>query len=716
MDTHNAAIAAACNDSGRDMPIVKQRKWKAASVAALTALLICSLAKQTLAEEQQLPEVVVEGAEIISASPSTAILDIHRTDLPPAADGAEFLRSVPGVTAGRMGGHGLELMIRGQQQNQLNVIGDGAFAFGACPGRMDPPTSLTAFDTYDNVTVEKGYQTVTRGPGGSGGAVLFERTAPKVTSGKPYDVKVTAGWESNGNIRDLVTNFAGGAEAGYGRFIGVYKNANDYEDGNGNSVRSAFREKSGNVELGWTPTDSAEFSLSFEHSEVADALFAGSGMDTPETKNQTTRLKFNQDLEHDIFKRVEFSAYRSFIDHLMDNFSLRTSTMLMKTEAISETYGGRLAVNLAAASNPLVVGADIQVNNRDADKFRGNTLTTLASYMWPGAKLRQIGMFGEGTADFGGKGRLKAGLRYDHVDFSLDKADLPTSPSGMMTQTPNDLYRMYYGTGAEKTVDEHNVSGLLRYEYDVTSDATVFAGASRSVRTADATERAMASGSMTASNRWIGNPYLDPEKHHQVDLGLSVARSNWGVDGSVYYDRVEDYILRDRAHGASGILLADLATVYRNVSATLAGGEIAAHYRFLDDWRVDSEIALTYGENETDGRPLAQIPPLSGSFGLVYQPEGWSVGGRLDMAAKQTRVDNNMDGTGRDVGETPGYAVLDLYASVDILQPFELRVGINNVFDKTYANHINKSNSFDVDEVQVNEPGRSFFMRVSAAL
>jgi iron complex outermembrane receptor protein len=42
--------------------------------------------------------------------------------------------------------------------------------------------------------------------------------------------------------------------------------------------------------------------------------------------------------------------------------------------------------------------------------------------------------------------------------------------------------------------------------------------------------------------------------------------------------------------------------------------------------------------------------------------------------------------------------------------------GINNVFDRTYAYSVNKANvdPFNPDAVQVNEPGREYWLRLSA--
>jgi iron complex outermembrane receptor protein len=41
--------------------------------------------------------------------------------------------------------------------------------------------------------------------------------------------------------------------------------------------------------------------------------------------------------------------------------------------------------------------------------------------------------------------------------------------------------------------------------------------------------------------------------------------------------------------------------------------------------------------------------------------------------------------------------------------------GINNVFDRNYAYHVNANPApFDPTAVQVNEPGREYWVRVSA--
>ncbi len=93
----------------------------------------------------------------------------------------------------RSGGHGIDPIIRGQRQNQLNILLDGAYVNGACPNRMDPPTSYSPIETYDTVKVIKGSQTVIYGGGGSGGTILFERKTPRLSDDKFFRSKIGGG-------------------------------------------------------------------------------------------------------------------------------------------------------------------------------------------------------------------------------------------------------------------------------------------------------------------------------------------------------------------------------------------------------------------------------------------------------------------------------------------------------------------------------------------
>ncbi|MEW8029515.1 MAG: TonB-dependent copper receptor [Candidatus Thiodiazotropha sp.] len=673
------------------------------------------------AEEQveQLDEIYVEGEA--ETAPAVTRMPANDTSQGLPADGGDFLRDINGVSGIRMGGHGIDPIIRGQSQNRLNILLDGAYIHGGCPNRMDPPTAYSSLESYDSVTVIKGSQTVIYGGGGSGGTVLFERKPPRFEAGKSYLGQVDAGYKSNSKTKEFSADIAAGSETGYIRGVVGYKDADNYEDGDGNEVRSAYENQSGNLILGYTPDQGKRLELNVEATREDDTLFAGAGMDSPKSDADNVRFKYEQSDGLGPFAGVKAEIYSSQVDHLMDNFSLRelTAPMLMSVPGTSDTTGGRLFGDIMVGGNNLTIGIDYQNNERDADRFSGMPMmaepTTLQSIMWPGAELEQTGLFAELAMPVGNENMLKLGLRYDRVDASIsrgdEKPDLGPSP------TPNNLYADYYAeTSDEQT--ENNVGGFIYYEH-MLGDGSLFAGFSRSVRTADATERYLASFSrnmMTGmDSSWVGNPELEAEKHHQLEVGYKWENAGLDTDVTLYYNDVSDYILRDKARGQDGILVANgTANIYRNVDAEFYGIEWQAGYRLSNTLKTNASLAYVRAENTTDDRAIAQIAPLEATVSLDYTSGDWELGGSLRTNAKQTRADLE-NGSGQDVQETPGWGVIDLHGKYSLTKNGSLRFGVDNLLDKSYAYHVNRANvdPFNPEAIQVNEPGREVWLRGS---
>jgi iron complex outermembrane receptor protein len=379
----------------------------------------------------------------------------------------------------------------------------------------------------------------------------------------------------------------------------------------------------------------------------------------------------------------------------------------MRTATESDTWGGRLTgvIDLSAEST-LTIGVDHQDNKREAI-LNNDTAGMVMSHMWADARLEQTGLFAEYSTELTAADRLDMGLRYDRVKASLGN---PNAPG---VRTPNQKFQLYYGTTADDNT-ENNVGGFVRLKHSFTDiPAYLYASASRSVRTADSTERYMAKWVAGGAMRWVGNPDLDPEKHHQLEFGMVSETNDMNVSGSVYYNDVDDFILYDRAHGQDGILQTDNAVIYRNIDAELYGFEFEAS-KSWGNWSAGFTLAYTHADNKSDHRPIAQIPPLEGTISLDYTSGPWSAGGVVRAAAKQTRVDDNTaTGSGLDSEKTPGWGVLDLHAGYKIRKQWQIEVGVKNVFDKDYAQHLNKASAIDAGS-QVDEPGRSFWVSMNA--
>src|SRR5690554_4979276 len=153
------------------------------------------------------------------------------------------LASDPSVSLSRMGGRGLEPIIRGQSQERVDVLLDGIRVEGACPNRMDPPTSRLSSALAPVLEVRTNNRTLRWGPI-AGGQVIATTAAPTF-NGQATTGQVTLGGSDNGSGKLVNAAVAVGNEDAWLRLSGGYDEADDYEDGDGNKVRSAYENAEG---------------------------------------------------------------------------------------------------------------------------------------------------------------------------------------------------------------------------------------------------------------------------------------------------------------------------------------------------------------------------------------------------------------------------------------------------------------------------------------
>ncbi|WP_341486034.1 TonB-dependent receptor domain-containing protein [Thioclava sp. GXIMD4215] len=675
---------------------------------SVTAFLLCSIALPVFAETAKkdattvdLDTIYVEGAAM-QTDGTTVTLDKEALATAPALDGGALMSTIPGIEGSRMGGHGIDIILRGMSKNQINIIDAGSFTYGGCPSRMDPPTSIASFYRADRIVVEKGYSSVTNGPGAPAGTVRLERDAPEFEAGKKVSGSLTVGGSSNSEAKEISGTLA--FDLGHGFYLetsGEYKTANDYKDGSGRDVRAGYTQKSTGVTLGYK-NNGVDLALDVEHDRAEDVEFAGAAMDSPLSKTETIRLRGGVDLSYGPLTRIEGSVYRSDVDHRMDNYSLRSPTnMAMLSPTTSDTHGGKLEGKLDFGRTKATVGIDYQSNSRTALGYMAMSsamidLDSPYSLTWPDVTIAQTGLYVQTETMLSASDTLRAGLRYDHVHADVGKAD--QSVNGY---SPNDYYTEVYGTSYDHARSEDNVGGLLRYEHQFDAQTKAFIGLSRAVRTADANERAMARGSMGVAS-YVGNPDIAPEKHNQLDIGFQTTRENWSLNASAFYDRVDDYILQEIVTTSTG----SSRTQYRNVGADLSGVEVLGSYSY-GAWLFAGDATWTHGENTSDDTALAQIPPLSGSLSATWSADLWSAGARVNWASRQNRIDPSID-----PGKTAGWATLDLFGSYQLRDNVRLMGGVDNLLDKTYARHLNRKSVFDTTVPRVNEPGRTAYLSV----
>ena len=107
-------------------------------------------------------EVIVTGYRV--ATPLTLSTDPQRPRQPiPAADGAGYLKTIPGFSVVRKGGLGGDPMMRGMGGSRMVMDMNGGMMSGGCPNRMDPTSTYAFPETFSRIIVNKGPQSVRYG-------------------------------------------------------------------------------------------------------------------------------------------------------------------------------------------------------------------------------------------------------------------------------------------------------------------------------------------------------------------------------------------------------------------------------------------------------------------------------------------------------------------------------------------------------------------------
>ena len=642
---------------------------------ACAALFTPLVYAQDSAPTTTLDEVVVTAIHDQSAVQVVTDPKIPRQPVP-ASDAADYLQTIPGFSAVRSGGTNGDPVFRGQFGSRLPLLTNGMQMLGACPGRMDTPSSYIAPETFDVLTLIKGPQTVLWGPGASAGVVRFERERPDFAAGP---VNFTASLLSaSAGRNDQNADLAAGNDQFYARISANHSHGQDYKDGDGTSIPSGWNKWNADAALGWTPDADTLVELSAGAGD-GWARSAARGMDGTQFRRDSLGLRLQKQNITPWLSKVEAQIYRNEADHLMDNFQRRPlppGKMAMASNVKRVVTGGRIAATLQPTPALTAdIGLDLQRNTHEGRSGMG--MSYLNKPWVRDAKFANLGLFSELRWQAAPSTLWVGGLRLDRAQ-AWD----------------------YRNPASTHKRDESALpSGFVRWEQTLASGATTYVGLGHVQRFPDYWE--LISGK-------AGNVFatLEPEKTTQLDVGANWKGQNWQFWTSAYAGMVRDFILFDYASNPSKA---------RNIDARTAGFELGGSYKLAPAWTAQATVAYTWGSNRSDSTALPQMPPLEARLGLDYAQGPWTAGALWRLVAAQHRYTQDQGNVvGRDMGASSGFGVLSLHASYRVQRQLKITVGVDNLLDKTYAEHLNLAGNAGFGfpaNTRLNEPGRTLWLR-----
>ncbi|GKW23072.1 TonB-dependent copper receptor [Pectobacterium carotovorum subsp. carotovorum] len=598
----------------------------------------------------------------------------------PASDGSDYLKTIPGFSQIRNGGTNGDPVFRGMFGSRLRLLSNNGEMLGACPSRMDAPSSYISPESYDLLTFTKGPQTVLWGAGNSAGTVRFERTPPRFE--KPGIQGSASVLTASNDRHDENADVSFGSEEGYFRLIGNKSQSGDYKDGEGKRVASKWDKWNADVALGWTPDSDTLLELTAGKGD-GEARYAGRGMDGSQFKRESVGIRAEKSNIGNVLDKLEASAYYNYADHVMDNYTLRSPSgmgmmgMPMASQLDRKTVGGRMMATWIWADYELKSGADMQTNTHRRWRNDG----------WKkDAQFNTYGVFSELTWQASEQSKVIGGTR-------LDQTKVENNAGTSMSERHDTL-----------------PAGFIRVEHTLAdTPIMLYAGIGYTERFPDYWE--LFSPTYGPGRTQSAFDHVKTEKTTQLDIGAQYSGQRLNSWVSAYMGRVNDFILFRYDPMNARVSEAD------NINATIMGGETGFSYKLTDSWKTDASLAYSWAKNTDDHRPLPQIPPLEARLGLSWEKGNWSSTGLLRLVSQQNRVAlNEGNVVGKDFDHSSGFAIFSANAAYRVNQYVKLSTGVDNLFNTTYSEHLNLAgnSSFGYSaNSSVNEPGRTYWAKVN---
>jgi iron complex outermembrane receptor protein len=646
-----------------------------------------------------------ESVTVVSPSPRDAVeaAEIRESS---ARDVGDALVQLPGVWKLRKGGIASDVVVRGYQSRDLNVLIDGERIYGACPNHMDPPSFHVDFAQVDRVEVAKGPFDV-KNQGSLGGVVSivtrrpepgFHATANAATGSWGYaNPSASAAWagESFSALAGYSYRRSTAFSVGDGRrFTELTNYRADAVDG------EAFRAGTAWARVGFVPAKDHSVTFSYTRQDTSQTYYPYLQMDAVYDDSDRFGLTWEA-TPSAVVTAAKLSTYYTQVDHWMTDEYRTTGAPAargwsMGTDAFSRTLGGRLEATAWG------VTAGVEAHRRYWDTrtyLAGMQYTPQASL--PGATNHVVGLFAERSFRLRDEVVLDAGLRWDHASASVDDMKAST-----------DLTWAYHGTRATEQ-DDALAGGSLRARWQAAEGLEVSLGAGTAARIPEPQERWFSLKRMGTD--WVGNPDLEPSRNTALDLSASYRLGRLYVSASAFLNEVADYVvIADvaRVNMVPGVMNPKART-YENVDARLAGGEATAAFTLTD--RLFFSGAVSYVSGTQDPRPelgilsenVAEMPPITGRASLRWDNGRFWGEAEGVFAAAQTNVDTDLlEST------TPGWGIANLRAGI-AFGNVGLNVGVENLFGRLYSEHLSYQRDPFRSGVKIPEPGRNVFANLS---
>lgn len=618
-----------------------------------------------------------------------------------AIDGAGLIGRTPGAAVVRNGSQTGIAQLRGLSGDRVRVSLDGMCVSPACPNQMDPPLHYASAGTGTRVQVIPGIAPVRFGGDQIGGVIRVIRPDPVFAEASPrwtgelggryfgshdgYGARGEAGWSGQG------------AALGY---RGGWSTAGDLHIPDGRVRASGFEENQHHDFFAAARTANGYLSLDGGLTRTRDAGTPSLPMDMVEADSWHAALRHRAEFDAGT---VESRLYFHDIDHLMDNFSMRPAPMMrMEAPSTSRDYGLRSALRTERGDHLFRVGIDLHRNDFDADQVQ--VATGARRDMFADNQRTRLGLFGEWELEWTEAWGSHLGVRADAVETKAGQVQPGFGPPPVFADAA--AFNVGDRSRWDMLVD---LVAAVDWEPDEHNRVELAFGIKN--RAPSLLERNLwtplsASAGRADGRTYLGDVDLDPETSFQLAATASHHGDGWSLRFTPFYNHVHNYIQGSPINrpDESGRPVLQFTNFDR---VDLYGAELEGRFDFTDRLGLSGHLSYVRGRNRDTGDDLYRIAPLHGLVDLGWEDERWEAHFEMEWAASQNEVSQFN-------GEQPtgGYALLHLRTAFEFIEGLRLGVGVENLLDESYEDHLTGVNRVGGSDVPVGDriPGAGRFL------
>ncbi len=635
----------------------------------------------------------------------------------PLPDPAALLRRLPGAAVAPNGPITGIAVYRGSTGRRVRAEIDGIEIESVGPNRMDTPLGYSAGAQVETLRLYRGIAPVSAGIETFAGALSlktqtagFGRDERLVIHGRAGGGVSRSGSATSADVMVGAANRSRRLEFAWSRERG------GNIDFDGGTIRPSRHERETLLaRAGWRGR-AGELSLDYRRLHIGHTGTPALPMDILFVRSDLARLGYSRRLGD---TTIQADLTVSDSRHAMANVGLRPApapAMQRRSDPSGNLVGWRLEATSFTGGGRIHAGADGDYVSHDADVRNPSNEAFFVNAFNDVLRLRQ-GLFLEYERRRLASGlRLEAGLRYAFVLTDAGRVDTSMNPPAVVQLrdrfNSSDLSRL-----------DHHIDWVVSATLPVSSTFELSLEAGRKTRSPSYQERYLwlpleITGGLADGNNYVGNVGLRPEVAHEADVGVTWRAGPLLISPQAFYRRIDDYIqgvpATDPDVLAASAMTGDPTPLrFANVDAEIYGIDGYWAVTLSRNWSLSGSASFVRGRRRDSGDDLFRIAPPNGSALLAYRGERWSGALESTLFAPQRNV-SKTNGERR----SPGYVLLNLRSAVRLSDEFELRAGVENLFDRSYRPHLAGINRVAASDVGVGErlpgPGRSAYLRLQA--